>query len=415
MKNERETNNNTVLIYETDGMCVEFEAIVTGSGTDPETGRDYVILDRTAFFPGGGGQLCDTGELTPDGGEAVDVTAVANVDGEILHYVAKPIETGRIVKGHLDEKKRYARMQNHGSEHLISGLIKSLYGFENVGFHMTDEEVVIDTGGPLTDEQLRIVEERANEAVFKNVPFVISFPTPEEAKEQSYRSKIDMYDNIRLVTVEGYDVCACCAPHVCSTGQLGVIKIVSAVPHRGGMRLIVTAGMDAYRDYVMLHDANAKIMDILSSPREKTAEFAQSFVDRAAEAKIETGELRKELAKIKTGAIVKELKEAKEPKPFEVLFVESLDPTGLRNLVNECTKVSKAKICAFTGDDKSGYRYIFAVDPDVSKEADLKGFLASFNGELDAQGGGSEIMVQGTCRSRRADIEKYFANLINRA
>ncbi len=414
MKNERENNGQTRRIYDTDGMCTVFSAGIVEAGTSEE--GDYIVLDETAFFPGGGGQQCDSGYIETADGRKIEVSKVSNVDGQIRHYTTQPLPEGTKIKGYVDEKIRYARMQNHGSEHLISGLIKSLYGFENVGFHMTDNEVVIDAGGPLSDEQLRIVEERANEAVFKNVPFIISFPTPEEAKNTDYRSKLDTFDDIRLVTVEGYDVCACCAPHVNSTGQLGVIKIVSAVPHRGGTRLIVTAGMNAYRDYVMLHDDNAKIMELLSSPREKTAEFAAGLSEKLMSQKEEIGSLRKELSRVYTSMVVESLKDqdlkAGEP---AVLFLNPLDPKGLRDLVNECTGVCDALICAFTGDEENGYRYILAQNKEASKTVDLKAVAADFNGKCNASGGGSAIMIQGTCSSGRKVIEDYFADMGKKA
>ncbi len=413
MKNERENNGQTKRIYETDGMCTEFEACVIETGQDED--GSYAVLDLTAFFPGGGGQQCDVGFLDVQG-DRIQVSGVSNVNGQIRHYVETVVPEGAKVTGHVDAATRYPRMQNHGSEHLVSGLIKSMYGFENVGFHMTENEVVIDTGGPLSDEQLRLVEERCNEAVFKNVPFVISFPTPEEAKELDYRSKIDIYDDIRLVSVEGYDVCACCAPHVDSTGQLGVIKIVSAMPHRGGMRLIVTAGMNAYHDYVMLHDDNAKIMELLSSPREKTAELATGLFEKQNQQKGEITSLRKELSRVYSLIVVANLKDqdlaAGEP---TVLFMNGLDPVGLREMVNECTKASNGLICAFTGSEDSGYRYIFAVNKEISKKVDLKGLASDFNKNCNASGGGSDVMVQGTCTAGKKEIEDYFANMGKKA
>ena len=407
MKNERETDNKTQLIYETDGMCTAFDAVVIQS--EDQSDEAFVILDRTAFFPGGGGQECDSGYITtPDGGD-IRVTRAAIVDGQVRHYVETPVPAGTAVAGRLDAEKRYARMQNHGSEHLISGIIKRDYGYENVGFHMTDEEVVIDTGGVLTDEQIRQVEERANEAVFKNIPFVISFPTPEQARNTQYRSKIDIYENIRLVSIDGYDVCACCAPHVNSTGQLGVIKITSAMPHRGGMRLTVTAGMDAYHDYVMLHDNNARIMEILSSPRPETAKFLSGYADRMNSLRSEVAQLKKELAGVVTEKVIDSLKTKNaDIKTPELIFAPSLDMKGLRDLVNECTKVYGGIICAFSGDDKNGYGYIFAVRGELAKEADIRSFLEGFKTACGAQGGGSDVMVQGTCRASRNDIEGYF-------
>ena len=410
MKNERETNGLTELIYETDGMCTRFDAVVISCGTS-EKGC-YIVLDRTAFFPGGGGQQCDTGMFELPSGDKIGVTSVAIVDGEVRHFIAEsvagPALEGVKLTGAVDEDKRYKRMQNHGSEHLISGLIRSLYGFENVGFHMTENEVVIDTGGPLSDEQIRVVEERANEAVFKNVPFVISFPTAEEAAGIDYRSKIEGLDNIRLVTVEGYDICACCAPHVRSTGQLGVIKIISATPHRGGMRLIVTAGMNAYYDYVMLHDANAKAMDALSAKRDHTGEAVEDMLERMQSLKAENTDLKKEMTNMLTESVLRDIgkKDPSSDKP-ELIFTEVLDPVGLRNLVNAVTAQYKGIVCAFCGNDTDGYRYIFGVNEDVAESAGLTAFAKEFNAACSGKGGGSSLMVQGTTTAKKESIQVF--------
>lgn len=408
MKNERETNGQTQLIYETDGMCTGFEATVIGGGKTDD--GYYAMLDRTAFFPGGGGQQCDTGVFELPSGDKIEVRGAAIVDGEVRHFTDAPLSEGTKIIGRVNEKIRFARMQNHGSEHLISGLIRSLFGFENVGFHMTENEVVIDTGGPLTDEQLRIVEERANIAVFENVPFIISFPTSEEARDIDYRSKIEGLDNIRLVTVEGYDICACCAPHVKSTGQLGVIKIISATPHRGGMRLIVSAGMNAYHDYVMLHDDNAKIMEALSAKRDHTADAVADAMERMQSLREENTELKKAMTSMLTVSILEKIgkKDPSDVRP-EIIFTEALDPVGLRNLVNEVTKEYKGIVCAFCGNDDNGYRYIFGVNEKNAESAGLKAFANDFNGSCNGKGGGSSLMVQGTSTATRKMIEEHLS------
>ena len=410
MKNERSENPKTLLLYEVDGMITRFKARVTGAGVDEKSGRNFVILDCTVFFPGGGGQQPDTGEFTLDDGKVVEVYDVDNDGGIVRHFVKEPIPVGTTVAGQIDELQRFARMQDHGAEHLLCGIIHNRFGYENVGFHMTDDEVVFDVDGPLSEDDIRSVERRANEIVFENVPISISFPTPEEARNTEYRSKLDTFENIRLVTIAGYDVCACCAPQVESTGQLGVIKILSFMPHRGGTRMTMTAGLDAYSDYVYLHDSNAKIMELLSAKRDHTADFAADAMERMQALKEENARLRKEMAAIVTKQVMSDIeaREADDAHP-EIIFTGSLDPVGLRNLVNECTKKFKGKVCAFLGDDENGYRYIFAVSPEVAKEADLKDFAAEFNEKLNAKGGGSDVMVQGSVTAKRRQIECYLA------
>lgn len=405
MKNERE-NNKTELLYETDGELTEFEATVI-SVTERD-GRFATVLDRTAFFPEGGGQQADTGVFVTDDGERFLVFDVQTTDGMVCHFTDRRIPEGSHVTGCIDKEKRFMRMQNHGAEHVISGIIHDRFGYENVGFHMLDDEVVFDYDGPLTEDDIRSVEERANEIVFENHPFVISFPSPEEAKNLTYRSKLDTYENIRLVTIEGVDVCACCAPHVRSTGQLGVIRILSATPHRGGTRMTMVAGMSAFYDYRMLCDSNKKIMELLSSKREDTAESVANLNDRLLSLKEENTAFKKEETKRVADDVLCHIGEKGSDLSPELVFTDRLDPVGLREVVNICTSAYAGIVCAFCSVDGQ-YRYIFGVREDVADKADLAGFSKEFNASCNGKGGGSRIMVQGTCPADRKMIEAYFA------
>ncbi len=409
MKNERE-NNKTVLLYETDGMITEFEATVLVSSTDGESGRAYAVLDRTAFFPEGGGQQCDTGILAGRNGASATVTDVQIVGGCVRHYTDKPVREGETVKGRINAAVRYRRMQNHGAEHLLCGLIHDRFGYENVGFHMSEEGVTFDVDGPLSDEDVRDIERAANEAVFMNVPVTVSFPTAEEAARADYRSKLDTFEDIRLVTIEGYDVCACCAPHVGHTGQLGVIKILDHMPHRKGTRLFMIAGMDAYNDYVYLHDSNGRIMEILSAKRDKTAQFVRDAADRINAQKEEIGILKKELMDAVSTSILKNIRDrGTEDHGVEVIWESRLDRTGLRNLVNDCTKEYAGIVCAFDGNDTDGYSYIFAVNKKCSGTAGLKALADDFNKACEGKGGGSDIMIMGSTSCTSENIKAFFS------
>ncbi len=406
MKNERIRKTETTLLYETDGMRTGFEATVISSGEDKGY---YVILDRTAFFPEGGGQQADTGELVTADGNKVMVSDVQTVDGRVRHYVSDPIPEGVIVSGMIDAPQRFRRMQNHGAEHLICGIVHNMFGYDNVGFHMTENEAIFDVDGPLSPEQIRTVERRANEAVFANAPITISFPSEEEAGNADYRSKLDTYEDIRLVTIEGFDVCACCAPHVGSTGQLGLIKIIDAMPHRGGMRMTLMAGMSAYDDYEMLSDQNAGIMKILSSKRDSTAEFVKDMAERSRVLKEENTMLRKSISKVVTDSVLEKIaaKTGDMTGP-EVIFADCLDMRGLRDLVNECTKICNRTVCAFL-ENKNGFGYIFAVNPQNAGKASIKHLADDFNAKCPGKGGGSDIMITGTTSAGRSEIEEYFA------
>ena len=407
MKNERE-NTCTELLYEKDGMLAEFDAIVTASEKYGENGMYRIIMDRTAFFPEGGGQPADTGVIETDDKKTVNITDVRTEEGCVYHYADGFISPGTKVRGRIDAAKRFSRMQEHGAEHLICGLIHRQFGYDNVGFHMSDEGVVFDVDGPLSETDIRAVEEHANRIIFENVPVTVSFPTAEEAKTIEYRSKLDTYENIRLVTIEGYDVCACCAPHVNSTGQIGSVIITSFMPHRGGTRMTLTAGMNAYADHLGLQISNGRIMELLSAKREDTAKAASDLADRYRLLKEENDELKKKVTGIVTRTVLDSLEKGELKKgKAQLIFTNDLDPIGLRELVNSCTKVYDGIVCAFLESGR-GYRYIFAVCPENAEEAGLQEFAAAFDRACSGKGGGSRLMVQGTTEAQRDAIEQYF-------
>ncbi|MCR5590910.1 MAG: hypothetical protein K6F73_05200 [Lachnospiraceae bacterium] len=411
MKNEREEVKNTNLLYETDGMLTEFEAAVLETEATEDGCR--AVLDRTAFFPEGGGQKADTGVLVTEDGSRIRVKDVQTENQKAWHYLEGKLSPGDKVKGEVDAEVRYARMQIHGAEHLLSGIAHNLFGYENTGFHMTDHEAVFDLSGPLSDEQIRDIERRANFAVFENRPITISFPSAKEAREIEYRSKLDTYEGIRLVRIEGYDICACCAPQAKSTGQLGVIKIIDYMPHRGGTRITMTAGMDAYRDYVHLHDSNAEIVAMLSSKREETSESVKDFMERMTSLREENARLSREMTEMVTEKVLRELRESSSETTITPIFVRGINSKGLRDLVNECTK-EHGMICAFL-EENGGYRYIFAVCADQSESAGLQAFTKEFNASCSGKGGGSALMTEGVSTADRETIEKYFTHLPSKA
>ena len=217
------------LFYE-DSHMITFLATVIAC----EKAGDYyeAVLTRTAFFPEGGGQYADTGRI--DGVEVVDVQ---ERQGLIYHKLSEPLELGKEVEGTIDWEERFSKMQQHSGEHIVSGLVHRTYGYDNVGFHMGKDAVTMDFNGVLTREQLKEIEKKANEAVVKNIDIQVLYPTKEQLEKIEYRSKIEIDGQVRIVEVPGYDTCACCAPHVKKTGEIGIIKLVGVQNYKGGVRV----------------------------------------------------------------------------------------------------------------------------------------------------------------------------------
>ncbi len=355
-------------------------------------GEKYeILLDKTAFFPNEGGQTSDVGTL---GG--TNVENVIERDGEIFHICDAPLTAGATVHGKIDFSHRYYNMQNHTGEHIISGLVHKLYGFENVGFHLSREGMTVDFSGELNRCQLDEIEELANRAIYECHPIKCYYPTPDELKNISYRSKLDNLKNTRLVEIEGVDICACCAPHVYNTGEVGIIKILDFIRYKGGVRLNVVCGMAALYDYREKYSQCKLISGMLS--------VKQNEVFDATERLLETIDgYRQKLYTAKKELRLYKLNSLEETDGNICIFEDDSDINDARELVNLAMPKCRGICACFVGNDNQGYKYIAA-----SSNINMKETAAQMKDKLSARGGGSEIMIQGSTCAKRAEIEKFF-------
>ena len=381
----------TLKLYDNDSFLFSFSARVLSCESAGERWR--AVLDRTAFFPEGGGQPADPGTL---GG--VPVLDVQEEPDGIAHYLPSPIPEGETVQGELDRAVRLRRMQNHTGEHILCGLAHRHYGYENVGFHLGEDAVTMDLSGELSPEQIRALEREANEVVWEDVPVTARYPDPPELPHLTYRSKLELTENVRLVTIEGYDVCACCAPHVQHTGQIGAIKIIDAMRHRGGMRLTILCGVDAYENYVNQFDHARAISNLLSTPREEIVSGVEKLLaERDALHRVILERDRKLMA----------LHLASLPETDGNLCVVGAfdDLEALRELVNAGMERAGGVCAAFSGSDAEGYRYIIG-----SRHVDLRAAAKTINAAIGGKGGGKPTMIQGSCTASEAALRAFFAS-----
>ena len=166
-------------------------------------------------------------------------------------------------------------MQQHTGEHIVSGLVHKRFGYQNVGFHLGSDYCTMDFNGPITKEELREIEREANEAVFQNLEIQVLYPSKEELAGMEYRSKIEIEGQVRIVVVPGYDVCACCAPHVNKTGEIGMIKLVNMVNYKGGERITMLCGRRALRDYEKKEEGTKAISAMLCAKEYEVAEAVE--------------------------------------------------------------------------------------------------------------------------------------------
>lgn len=376
-------------LYDEDSHLSAFDADVISCISNDSGWR--IVLNQTAFFPEGGGQASDTGIL----GE-VHVLDVQEEDGQIVHYTDGSLPVGASVRGVLDWEKRFRRMQEHTGEHILSGLVHKLYGYRNVGFHLGDETVTMDYDGELSPEQISKLELLANEAVWKNVPVTAEYPSPERLSALEYRSKLDLTENVRIVTIEGYDVCACCAPHVSHTGEIGAIKVVDSMRHRGGVRLTILCGSDALRQYQMLFREAAELSNLLNAPKDQLVPAVERLFNErdGLESALHAREEKLNALRV----------QAMPAKGKNIVLIDAFDdPDAMRELVNIGMERASGVCAAFSGSDTEGYRYIIG-----SKTLDLRSLAREINTALNGRGGGKPAMIQGSCNASRSEIEAYF-------
>lgn len=379
----------TKKLYDFDGHLASFEAVVQ-SCEKVENGY-RVVLDQTAFFPEGGGQKADSGSL----GDC-HVFDVQIEKGEIFHYLDSPLAVGDTVKGEIDYETRFRRMQNHSGEHIVSGIVHSLYGYDNVGFHMGSDCVTVDYNGELNDEQVLKVEQLANRAVCENRSILIEYPEPERLEEIPYRSKLDLKDDVRIVTIEGYDICACCAPHVSHTGEIGIIRLLDSIRYKGGTRLTMLCGFDALEDLEEKQLVLCRISNRLSVKQSEAYEAVLRLEEEISEQKNTLYFLKKSLVEAKIASL-------RETEGSICLFVENFDSDSMRRLANEGA-LRCAGICiVLSGDDQKGYSFIAA-----SRKIPLREEAKRITASLSGKGGGSDEMIQGRITAPKSEIEAYF-------
>lgn len=377
----------TEKLYDKDSHLKEFTGTVLSC---KKTGEKYAVtLNRTAFFPEGGGQQSDRGYI---GGAYISDVQIKN--GEILHFADKPLSVGQAYDCKLDFDFRFRNMQNHSGEHIISGIVHRLYGFNNVGFHL-GAEMTMDFDGELTRRQIDEIEDLANKAVYENLPVKAYYPTDEELKSLDYRSKLDLKKNVRIVEIKGVDVCACCAPHVKATGEIGIIKILDFEKYKGGVRLFVKCGADALRDYREKYKNVLEISNLLSAKQPTVSAAVIKLNGQLSAEKAAAAALKKRLIAEKAACFAPDTDKT-------AVFENGLDIKELQLLADALCKKAGGIRGAFSGADGA---FSFAI---CGEESALGEFFAKFKAAFNTRGGGRNGIRQGTVCADRSEIEGLF-------
>ena len=377
-------------LFERDPFLTEFTAHVE-SCVQGKKGFD-IILNQTAFYPEGGGQPYDTGIL---GG--TEVLEVHEREGRIVHTCKDALEVGSSVEGRIDWERRFDLMQNHSGEHIVSGMAHNKWGCDNVGFHMGADLITIDLNIMVTEEMLRELEADVNRYIQEDHPICITFPTSEELEELEYRSKKALTGQVRIVSFPGADTCACCGTHVASSGQIGLVKLLTVQKFRDGVRIELVCGNRAFRYLDKALEQNRQISNLLSAKIFETAAAAQRLLseNEALKSRIMAME------EIRFAALA----DTYTGKGDVVFFEDGLTPDGVRRACVAVMERCGGRCVCLSGKDGEGYKYAMG-----HKGGNLKDLTKALNQTLNGRGGGKPDFVQGSVSANRAEIEAFFEN-----
>ena len=384
--------------FEQDAFRTECESVILAAEPDEKTGGGRIALDGTVFYPEGGGQPADRGTLTLPDGTVLRVSDVHEQAGIIWHTVdALPAAAapGAAVAGCIDWDWRFDKMQQHTGEHILSGILHQMFGAENVGFHVGTEVVRMDTSVPISPEGLRQAELAANRIVWQDVPVLVSYPTREELAALVYRSKKEIEGQVRIVTIPGADICACCGTHVSNTGEIGLLRIFSCVRFHDGVRLELLCGRRALRYLRALTEQNRQVSGLLSAKPLETAGAVQRLLDAEGALKLRAASLE--------DAVFTQKAQALAGNGNVLLFEPAMSPDSVRRLTDLVMSACGGRAAVFAGSDEAGYKYAVG-----EQGGDLRQLVRELNTALQGRGGGKPFFAQGSVSASRAAIEAFF-------
>ena len=379
----------TEKLYYADCHLERFTAHVTGC-RETEKGWE-VTLDRTAFYPEGGGQACDLGIL---GG--VKVLDVRERGEEIFHLCESPLEMGAAVEGVIDYEHRFDLMQQHTGEHIVSGVVHSRYGYHNTGFHIGEHLIQIDFDGVIPPQDLPQIEAVVNRAIWSDIPVKCWYPEAEELPNVFYRTKKALPWPVRIVQVPGYDSCACCGVHVERTGEIGLVKLTSVMGFRGGSRMELACGGRALKLLCDIFDQNRQVSQAFSAKISETGAAARKMNEALAAEKFRAASLQKQLFRHTAESYVNH--------ENIVHFEAGLEPALVRDLADMIADKISGTAAVFSGTDEEGYNFCL-----VTRSGDLRALGKAMTQALGGRGGGKPIFQQGRVNGTESGIREFFA------
>lgn len=355
-----------------------------------------LVFDKTPFFPGGGGQPSDKGIVN-----GVIIAEAFEKDGVVYHRISEKscsFDVGDNVCLQVDSSIRLERMRAHTGEHIVSGIAHKLFSVDNVGFHMDENALMtVDFNKYLDKSQLRIIEAEANKCVMRDLRISANVFSVCDVQKLNYRSKLEFENDVRIVEIDDVDRCACCAPHLNTTGQVGVIKILSSMSHRGGVRITLICGERAFDELEKRYSQIMKISALLCSEYDKADDAVAELIEANKNLKYDKDQLNIKLLDYVSSAI--------EEKDIIVEFFDSFSLDDLR-IINNNLKAKCRLALLFSGSDAEGFCYSI-----MSEKLNLNRFVRDFNNSLGGRGGGRGVLVQGKVAATTEKIIEFLTEM----
>ena len=395
---------STIKLYDNLPYETEFTAkIIKISSFDKEKNLYELVLDKTLFFPEAGGQSCDKGNINIENSTTIVERVVIDNEDVITHIIHSeiPLQLENLAKveiyGKIDWIHRFSNMQQHSAEHIFSGIVHRKYGFENVGFHLSDNNVTMDYSGYLTPEQVAEIEFETNKVIAQNISISCYYPNENELNNINYRCKSELSGDIRIVEIKGIDICACCCPHVKQTGEIGLMKVISSIRYKGGTRLSILCGFRALEYFNSLYAQMGELKSLLSAEQSEV-------VNTVTLLRNEKDELKNKLIEVSKNLLISEIDNLPTGSPA-LIFADEINPKSQREALNYLISKRNNYCGILVGNDKKGYSYLIG-----SNNLDSVLVQAKLKEGLNAKGGGKKEMIQGFIEASKNEIEALLNN-----
>ncbi len=375
----------TAKLFYDDIYSREFDAELLSQSE--QNGQYHIILDRSLFYPSGGGQPCDLGTL--NGVEVIDVHERGD---EIIHVTASPVE-GRIIHGVIDWERRFEFMQQHLGEHLFAGCLWNLHQIHTARMRIEGDNISIDTDIPADTSAILEAESEANKAVWSDIPVEVIYPDMAEVKELARKLPPEnAVPPVRIVKVEGVDYVPCCGLHVSSTGQVGLVKVTSVENHKGGSRIYLRCGKSAYRWLTSLYHevklAEAELVCGYDGINEKIASLKSQIHSLKSQNEALTLRYLRPLADslVKNSEILGQFRIVRH-------VMKSSTQDEVKHLFHIITE-TKDTIALLACENEQGVFIMIGTDKG-NKNVDVRSAFRKAIEILDGRGGGSPCIAQG--------------------